>query len=360
MEILRNHAQRRQVTWARLLSLTRDHPIETGLSRTDTYGVTDPAELRAQIARSLEECSGTIVDDAVAVCAFAGMESLGAADRSRLIGAFLQLLTHAVRDAALDARSADVTKLRQVLLETALDIRTIFSVVYLLERSSLGELAVDESFDATPETWPAVSQAVRRASFDVCVTSCEIRDHRNSDIEDAMTTLQTRAVFLAALDKEIQRSERFGHSFAVMVIDIDRLAEINSARGYGAGDFVIERVGIVVRNYFRETDWVARAAGGAFAVLLPETQSADAQQLANRVRVVVEERLHLSDYRSDDQFPVTVSIGVLVAESVDRSAQAENLMARAEEAVGRAKQAGRNRVECVAASSEKAGEPSVD
>ena len=142
IEILRNHAHRRQVTWTRLRSLTRDHPIETGLSRTDTHSVTDPAELRAQIARSLEERSGTIVDDAVAVCAFAGMEGLGAADRSRLIGAFLQLLTHAVRDAALDARSADVAKLRQVLLETALDIRTIFSVVYLLERSSLGELAV--------------------------------------------------------------------------------------------------------------------------------------------------------------------------------------------------------------------------
>jgi GGDEF domain-containing protein len=53
---------------------------------------------------------------------------------------------------------------------------------------------------------------------------------------------------------------------------------------------------------------------------MPKTQRADAQQPANRVRIVVEERLHLSDYRSDDQFPVTASIGVLVAESVDRSA----------------------------------------
>ena len=347
------------VTWTRHDALIEDHPIETGLSRTDTYSVADPAELRARVAHSLEERAAAIVDDAVAVSAFAGMESLAVADRSRLVRSILQLLTHTVREATLDSRSADINDLSQVFLETALDIRTIFNVAYLLERSSLGELAVDESFGSTSETWPAVSQAVRRASFDVCATFCEIRDRHSSGITDSLTTLHTKEVFLAALDKEIQRSERFSHSFAVMVIDIDRLGEINSAHGYGAGDFVIQRVGIVVRNYFRETDWVARATGEAFAILLPETQRADAQQLANRVRIVVAERLHLRDYRSDDQFPVTVSIGVLVAETVDRSAQPDDLLAQAEEAVGRAKQAGRNRVEYVAASSEKPGEPPV-
>ncbi len=347
------------VTWTRHQALIEDHPIETDLSRTDTYDVADPAELRGRLARSLEERAEAIVDDAVAVSAFAGMESLALADRSRLVRSILQLLTHAVREAALDSRSADITDLSQVFLETALDIRTIFNVAYLLERSSLGELAIDESFGATSETWPAISQAVRRASFDVCATFCEIRDRHSSGITDTLTTLHTRAMLLAALDKEIQRSERFSHSFAVIVIDIDRLGAINSAHGYGAGDFVIERVGIVVRNYFRETDWVARTAGNAFAVLLPETQPADAQQLANRVRIVVEERLHLRDYRSDDQFPVTISRGVLVAEAVDRRAQADDLLAQAEAAGGRAKRAGGNCVEYVAASSAKPGGPPV-
>ncbi len=330
------------------------------MSRTDTYDVADPAELRARVAHSLEARAEAIVDDAVAISAFAGMESLAVADRTRLVRSVLQLLTHAVREATLDSRTTDITDLSQVFLETTLDIRTLFNVAYLLERSALGELVVDESFGTTSETWPAISQAVRRASFEVCATFCEIRDRHSSGITDSLTTLHTREVFLAALDKEIQRSERFSHAFAVMVIDIDRLCEINSAHGYGAGDFVIQRVGIVVRNYFRETDWVARAAGDAFAILLPETPRADAQQLANRVRIVVEERLHLRDYRSDDQFPVTVSIGVLVAESVDRSTPAEALLAQAEQAVGSAKQAGRNRVACVAASAERPDHPLVD
>ncbi len=85
----------------------------------------------------------------------------------------------------------------------------------------------------------------------------------------------------------------------------------------------------------------------------------DAQPLANQLRIVVEERLHLRDFRSDHQFPVTVSIGVLVAETVDRNAQTDDLLAQAEEAVGRAKQAGRNRVEYVDVSSETSGRPPV-
>jgi GGDEF domain-containing protein len=329
-------------TWTRYEPPTEDRPLEAGLSRTDTYDVADPAELRARVAHSLEARAEAIVDDAVAISAFAGMESLAVADRTRLVRSVLQLLTHAVREATLDSRTTDITDLSQVFLETTLDIRTLFNVAYLLERSALGELVVDESFGTTSETWPAISQAVRRASFEVCATFCEIRDRHSSGITDSLTTLHTREVFLAALDKEIQRSERFSHAFAVMVIDIDRLCEI------------------VVRNYFRETDWVARAAGDAFAILLPETPRADAQQLANRVRIVVEERLHLRDYRSDDQFPVTVSIGVLVAESVDRSTPAEALLAQAEQAVGSAKQAGRNRVACVAASAERPDHPLVD
>ena len=218
-------------------------------------------------------------------------------------------------------------------------------MVYLMERSALGELAVEESFGVTSEPWPVISQMLRRASFDVCATFSEIRDQRSSEITDSLTPLHTRTVFLAAVEKEIQRSDRFGHPFALIVIDVDRLAEINATHGHGAGDFVIERVGIVVRNYFRETDWVARSSGGTFAVLLPEIQRADAQRLANRVRIMVEERLQLRDYRSDDQFPVTVSVGVLVAETVDQSVQADQLLMETEKAVGRAKKAGSNRVE---------------
>ena len=319
--------------------------MAAGVPRVDASDAPDAVELRPLVARSLQQRSKAIISDAMAVSAFAGMESVALADRAHLADAILRLIAHAVREGTLDSHAAAVTDLGQVCGEAGIDVRAFFSMVYLMERSAIGELSGVESFGATSETWPVISQMPRRASFDVCATSSEARGQPGSEITDSLTTLHTRAIFLAALEKEIQRSYRFSHPFALILIDIDRLTEINATHGYSAGNFVIERVGIVVRNYFRETDWVARSSGGAFAVLLPETQLADAQRLANRVRITIQERLQLHDYRSDDQFPVTVSVGVLVAETVDQSVQADQLLVEAEEAVGRAKKAGHNRVE---------------
>jgi GGDEF domain-containing protein len=95
-------------------------------------------------------------------------------------------------------------------------------------------------------------------------------------------------------------------------------------------------------------------------VLLPATQGEHAQQLADRVRVTVEQRLELHDYRSEEQVPVTVSVGVLIAESVDQSVRAEQLMIAAKDAVDRAKEGGRNRVETVDASVAQSARPPRD
>jgi diguanylate cyclase (GGDEF)-like protein len=187
---------------------------------------------------------------------------------------------------------------------------------------------------------------VRHASFDVCGALTEYigREVAPATLVDPLTTLHTRSIFIAALEKEVQRAERFGHPFAVILFDVDHLAEINATHGYGSGDRILERIGIIVRNYFRETDWVARTSGDTFAVLLPEIQRVNAERLADRVRNVVRERLQLHDHRSDAQIPVTVSAGVLIAESVDKSVRAEQMMVEAREAVDRAKTAGRNRI----------------
>ncbi len=200
-----------------------------------------------------------------------------------------------------------------------------------------------------PEFAKMVAQIVRRSSFDVlsAFSTNLTMEPGDSAIVDPLTTLHTRAVFLAALEKEIQRSERFGHPFALILLDVDHLADINAKHGYGSGDRVLERIGFTVRNYFREQDWVARYAGDSFAVLLPETHREHAEQLADRIRGTVETRLELHDYRSDEQVPVTVSVGVLIAEAVDQSVRAEQLLDDVKEAVDRAKQAGRNRLERV-------------
>ncbi|OFW36571.1 MAG: hypothetical protein A3F70_11665 [Acidobacteria bacterium RIFCSPLOWO2_12_FULL_67_14] len=311
--------------------------------------MSDVVELRTHVARSIQGRAASIVQDAAAVYPFAGLEQVATDDRARLADLAFQLLTAAVRDDGLEAGHALISDLARLGAEKHLGVRQLFSAVYLMERSALDELALDESFGVSSEPWAAVTQIIRRASFDVCGAFSEQAGGTAVDdgIVDPLTTLYTRQVFVAALNREIQRSERFGHPFAIILLDVDRLAEINARHGYGAGDRVLERVGIVVRNYFRETDWVARVGEDTYAVLMPETEGVHAERLADRMRVMVQERLQLHDHRSEEQFPVTVSVAVLIAKSVDRRMQATQLLTDAEEALDRAKHAGRNRVERV-------------
>jgi diguanylate cyclase (GGDEF)-like protein len=305
-------------------------------------------ELRHHIARVLDQRAASIASDTVGLVPYAGLDPADEAS-GRLVELVNQVLIVAIREGEVDARSGYVADLRRLAREKDLPVRQLFGLVYLLERAALDELALDESFGATSEPWPSIAQIVRRSSFEVLAGFAERLGQEAGDeaLIDPLTTLHTRAVLLAALEKELQRSERFGHPFALIVFDVDHLADINATHGYGFGDRVIERIGIVIRNYFREQDWVSRSSGDTFGVLLPETQREHAEQLAEQMRATVQERMSLRDYRSDEQVLVTVSVAVVIADAVDASVRADHVMKEAEQAVHRAKHAGRNRVERV-------------
>ena len=74
-----------------------------------------------------------------------------------------------------------------------------------------------------------------------------------------------------ALEQEIQRALRHKHALAVLLFDINDLSEIDREHGWGVGERLLERTGILARQYFRTHDWVARRGKAAIAVLLPET-----------------------------------------------------------------------------------------
>ena len=114
-----------------------------------------------------------------------------------------------------------------------------------------------------------------------------------------------------------------------------------------------------MRAYFREHDWVARHGEDSFGVLLPETPTAHADPLAEQVRKMVEERLALQDHRTDQAVPVTVSVAVLVADTVDGPITPAEVLAQAEQALTRAKVGGRNRVERLVMPQTKGDAPTV-
>jgi diguanylate cyclase (GGDEF)-like protein len=301
--------------------------------------------MRSRVARILEYHAETIVAQAVAVFPYAGAQRLDTDDRARLAEASLELLLAAVRDGGCDARDGGVGDVRRLAQDRSVGMQQLFGLLYLLERTALQELA--EALRAESVQWSAVSELVRRASVDVLGALAEylLQEHGGCGLRDPLTTLHARPVVEIALEKEIYRAQRFKHGLALILFDVDHLAEINGRHGYGFGDRVLERIGIVMRNYFREHDWVARWSEDTFVVLLPETRPAHAELLADRVRVTIEERLRLRDYRTDERVSVTVSMAVVVAEPVDKQVTAGRLIRVAEQAMYRAKHAGRNRVE---------------
>ena len=168
----------------------------------------------------------------------------------RLGQLLLQLLAAAVRDGQLEARTGFVSDLQHLAAERSLSADRLFAFVYLIERTALDELALSDSLGATSEPWPLVAQLVRRGSFDVVAAYADRCQQNPSGavLIDRLTTLYSRAVMDVVLANEVQRSDRFNFPLALIVFDVDRLSDINSNYGYGVGDRVLERLGILIHR----------------------------------------------------------------------------------------------------------------
>jgi diguanylate cyclase (GGDEF)-like protein len=305
-------------------------------------------DLRQQTSSVLLDRVDAVTADTVAIFPYSGADTLDG-DYCRRLGLLLtQLLAAAVRDGRLDARGGSVADLHRVVQERAVSMERLFTFAYLTERTALDELALNDSIGATSEPWPLVAQLVRRASFDLLAAYTERAQLEPSEtaIIDKLTTLHTRPLFDAVLAKELERAGRFGSTVSLILFDVDHLSSINQDHGYGVGDKILERLGILIRQYFRQHDWVARYSEDSIAVLLSRTDADAASSLAERVRATVEERLGFTDHRSDRAVPVTLSAAVINLQvAAGDVIDPERLVADAEAAVERAKRLGRNRVE---------------
>ncbi|HEY7471316.1 MAG TPA: diguanylate cyclase [Gemmatimonadota bacterium] len=165
---------------------------------------------------------------------------------------------------------------------------------------------------------------------------------------DPLTGLYNVRAFHRALAEEIERSERTGSSFSLLMIDIDYLKRVNDRFGHLAGDRVLQRVAEVIADQVRGIDTVARYGGEEFAVLLPETQNERALVVAERLRSRVAQTGHeeLLD-------PVTISIGV--ATCPNDAVTPSDLLHKADVALYASKFNGRNRSTRFGTSMEEGG-----
>ena len=156
---------------------------------------------------------------------------------------------------------------------------------------------------------------------------------------DALTGVHNRHWMNDAFPRAIHRCTFSKQPFAIMVIDIDHFKRVNDTYGHLVGDTALKAVAQCMMKNFRPNDLLARYGGEEFAVLLPDTILEDAIIVAERMRSkIADEEIQ----RDDISFHITISIGVTRTQHEEKL---ETLIDEADQALYRAKELGRNRVE---------------
>jgi len=156
---------------------------------------------------------------------------------------------------------------------------------------------------------------------------------------DTLIGMDNRREFQRQLNEEIERARRHGRRLSLLMFDLDHFKQINDRYGHPAGDEVLRAFAALIRNELRPTDRAARYGGEEFTVILPETSADAARIMAERVcRTVANRPIRLPDGR---EIRLTVSAGGSCYPD-DTGSPAE-LVARADQALYAAKEAGRNR-----------------
>ncbi|WP_243359441.1 sensor domain-containing diguanylate cyclase [Fundidesulfovibrio terrae] len=156
---------------------------------------------------------------------------------------------------------------------------------------------------------------------------------------DELTGLANRRSFLGRAAQEVERARRFSHELSLLVIDIDHFKSINDRFGHGAGDLVLRHVAQVLRGACRNADVCARLGGEEFAVLLVETGGHEGAEAARRLCATVRE----VGFRVPGG-EVSLSVSVGLSSLGERNPDFEKMFRAADEALYRAKNAGRDRV----------------
>ena len=158
-------------------------------------------------------------------------------------------------------------------------------------------------------------------------------------ITDSLTGLFLRRYFQERLKEEVHRYKKFKLKFVFLMLDLDHFKSYNDRYGHLVGDVVLSTVARIIKDNVRQIDIVERYGGEEFSIILPNTDKQEAEYVSSRLRQAVEKE-HIHAY--DEDLQITVSIGGSLFPQDAKDAQL--LIEKADQALYRAKQTGRNRV----------------
>lgn len=157
---------------------------------------------------------------------------------------------------------------------------------------------------------------------------------------DPLTGLYNRRFFFQRMEEELSRANRTGNPICLAYIDIDHFKLINDTYGHQAGDAILMQASQIMTHLLRRSDVLGRIGGEEFLILLPDTNGAGGERIAERLRQRVEEASFVFEETVID---VTISIGVYHATD-PLVLGVDELVQRADAALYAAKQGGRNRI----------------
>jgi len=168
-----------------------------------------------------------------------------------------------------------------------------------------------------------------------------VAELREMATTDFLTGLANRRHFVARIGDELARMQRQDSlAAALLMLDLDHFKRVNDAYGHATGDAMLKHFAALMQRELRKIDTGGRVGGEEFAILLPGAAVDEARVFAERLRSKVEHKPLVQDGQT---IPITVSIGITTMKPTDSGADAA--LIRADEALYRAKDHGRNRVE---------------
>ncbi|WP_457968806.1 diguanylate cyclase [Pseudomonas sp. R4-84] len=185
----------------------------------------------------------------------------------------------------------------------------------------------------------SLAERVALMEQDALIVRENLEEQRQKALIDPLTGLPNRAAWSERLEREVDQWQRHGNSLLIAMLDLDHFKRINDNYGHLAGDRVLKLIASVLRKRIRGSDFIARFGGEEFVLLVPDTPLAAGAKLAEVLRAAIEA---CPFHFKGEPVIITVSMGMTAFKPGERS---ELVLKRADEALYRAKNAGRNRVE---------------
>lgn len=158
-------------------------------------------------------------------------------------------------------------------------------------------------------------------------------------IQDGLTKIHNKRYLAEFVEREFSRARRHGRALSLILFDIDHFKSVNDQYGHLTGDAVLQELAALVAPRIRRDELLARAGGEEFSIVLPESDRETAERFAEFVRRMVARHTFVCD---GHEIPITISLGV--AALTDDMERPEDLVRAADQALYRAKNAGRNQV----------------